>query len=200
MTTLYRLYDNAGELLYIGIAEHWPTRMTQHARDKVWFKDVADVKIIEYETREQAERAECKAIKNEHPLHNVVHAIQGADRTRRPPEPVLHRRSPTNFDHTDIAVEYWEEFNALCDALSDLLNAFSRSDEQPMTWQELTVFLADRAKVACFGDWSCRQCAEPGDDFSWPVIAQKWDQVGGQNIGYICRHCRRQYVVGGWMY
>jgi predicted GIY-YIG superfamily endonuclease len=200
VTTLYRLYDNAGALLYVGIANHWPARMNQHAREKAWWENVADVKLERYDTREDAERAEAKAIKAEHPMYNVVHAIRGTDATRQPPPPALQRRCPTAFDHTDIALRYWDQFNALCDAISDLLNAISRSDDEEMTWQELTTFLSDRAKVACFGDWSCGKCDDRSDHFSWPLIAQKWDQRGGSNIGYICRHCHRQYVVAGWMY
>lgn len=74
MTTLYRLYDNAGELLYIGIAEHWPTRMTQHARDKVWFHRIAEVRLEKHDDRASAEVDEVAAIKAESPRYNVVHS------------------------------------------------------------------------------------------------------------------------------
>lgn len=74
MTALYRLYDNAGSLLYIGIAEHWPTRMKQHAREKPWWDDVADVKLEFVPDRTLAEDVEREAIRTERPLYNVVHA------------------------------------------------------------------------------------------------------------------------------
>ena len=73
MTTLYRLYDNAGELLYIGIAEHWPSRMKQHAREKAWFPQVAELRLEKHEDRASAEVAEVAAIKAEEPRHNIAH-------------------------------------------------------------------------------------------------------------------------------
>lgn len=82
MTTLYRLYDNAGELLYIGIAEHWPSRMKQHAREKAWWDDVANVRLEKHDHRALAEAAEVAAIKAETPRHNVTHnpRAQGTER------------------------------------------------------------------------------------------------------------------------
>lgn len=83
MTTLYRLYDNAGALLYVGIAEHWPTRMKQHAREKAWWVDVVDIKLERHDDRASAEVAEREAIQAEWPLHNIVHASRRPDRQLR---------------------------------------------------------------------------------------------------------------------
>lgn len=70
---LYRFYDADGVLLYVGISKHWPERLTQHRRDKVWFDDVARVDVEYHPDRDSVERAERLAIGNERPLHNIVH-------------------------------------------------------------------------------------------------------------------------------
>lgn len=71
-TALYRLYDIADRLLYIGIAVNPPARWTGHAREKLWWQEVARITIEWYDTWELAEEAERKAIKVESPTHNVA--------------------------------------------------------------------------------------------------------------------------------
>ena len=39
-TALYRLYDDDGELLYVGITDSPGTRMAQHKAQKAWWGDV----------------------------------------------------------------------------------------------------------------------------------------------------------------
>jgi predicted GIY-YIG superfamily endonuclease len=87
VTTLYRLYDKAGALLYVGIAEHWPTRMKQHAREKAWWEDVANVATQVFAERERAADAERNAIQTERPKHNIVHARRERQRTPQQPRP-----------------------------------------------------------------------------------------------------------------
>jgi len=83
VTTLYRLYDNAGALLYVGIAEHWPTRMKQHARERAWWEDVAEVRLERHHDRASAQVAEVIAIQAEGPKHNIAHARPRRERTDR---------------------------------------------------------------------------------------------------------------------
>ena len=73
MTTLYRLFDADERLLYIGIADKWTSRMTQHAAEKAWWSDVASTRFESFPTRDEACAAEKAAIIAERPLHNVVH-------------------------------------------------------------------------------------------------------------------------------
>lgn len=73
MTTLYRLYDSADQLLYVGIAEHWGTRFNRHHETKPWFAEVANVRLEQFATRDEALRAEADVIRAEHPQHNIVH-------------------------------------------------------------------------------------------------------------------------------
>lgn len=73
-TFVYRLYSKSDVLLYVGITDNLRLRMTQHARTQPWWPQVANVEVEIYKSRRAAERAERRAIRNEHPIENVVHA------------------------------------------------------------------------------------------------------------------------------
>jgi predicted GIY-YIG superfamily endonuclease len=73
-TALYRLYDSADALLYVGIAEDPKKRWSEHAADKPWWSNVAQRDVEWFSARELAEAAERVAITSEAPLHNVRHA------------------------------------------------------------------------------------------------------------------------------
>lgn len=78
-TALYRLYDAAGHLLYVGISKFPKFRFTEHAGDKNWWHLVAE-KVIEWrDSREEALRAESEAIVKERPLYNGYHQLGGPD-------------------------------------------------------------------------------------------------------------------------
>lgn len=73
MTTLYRLRDHAGNLLYVGIAGNPGRRFEQHAGDKPWWGDVTTVTLEHYTDRATALEAERRTILAERPIHNVIH-------------------------------------------------------------------------------------------------------------------------------
>jgi hypothetical protein len=73
VTTLYRFYNTADELLYVGISEKGPERWKAHRKDKPWWTDVARTTTEHYDTRTEALDAERAAIIAEKPKHNVVH-------------------------------------------------------------------------------------------------------------------------------
>lgn len=75
---LYRHFDAAGTLLYVGISYSALHRMAEHKQMSHWFWSIARVEVVAYKTREIAMRAEQIAIRNERPLHNVVHSIREA--------------------------------------------------------------------------------------------------------------------------
>lgn len=70
---LYRLYDSAGDLLYIGISDRGPVRLTEHYRFKPWFDMVTRVEFERYPTRAMALQAEAGQIVALHPRHNIQH-------------------------------------------------------------------------------------------------------------------------------
>lgn len=83
-TTLYRMRDEVGVLLYVGVTAtvRGATRFGEHAKHKWWWPDVQSITVEHYMTREAAESAEQRAIQTEGPLHNIVHN-QPSCRTER---------------------------------------------------------------------------------------------------------------------
>ncbi|MFF8840492.1 GIY-YIG nuclease family protein [Streptomyces sp. NPDC015130] len=74
-TALYRFFDAESRLLYVGITSRLRVRMTEHARDYAgtWWPEVDKRSVDWYPTRTDAGQAERTAIKDEQPLHNVLH-------------------------------------------------------------------------------------------------------------------------------
>lgn len=70
LTTVYRLYDKAGQLLYVGTAVNPEGRWEQHAREKLWWSSVARATVEWHPSRTEALAAERAAIQSEEPLHN----------------------------------------------------------------------------------------------------------------------------------
>lgn len=72
-TALYRHFDSAGRLLYVGISLSAINRLWQHERHSNWFAAVAMVRIEWLESRELALQAERLAVIKERPAHNIQH-------------------------------------------------------------------------------------------------------------------------------
>ncbi|MER8003052.1 GIY-YIG nuclease family protein [Streptomyces sp. NPDC095613] len=69
-TALYRFFDDAGSLLYVGITNDLHQRWEGHARDKFWWHLATRIEVIWHKTRDEAEQAERAAIRNETPVYN----------------------------------------------------------------------------------------------------------------------------------
>ncbi|MFI8191403.1 GIY-YIG nuclease family protein [Streptomyces sp. NPDC085946] len=69
-TALYRLYNVAGDLLYVGISNNPENRLRGHRSDKSWWHEVDGVSIHWFDTRYKASVAEAEAIAVEKPRHN----------------------------------------------------------------------------------------------------------------------------------
>jgi len=69
-TALYRLYDDSGQLLYIGITRSPAWRWYKHASCSPWWPQVRRREIVWYDTRPEARAAEIEAIGAERPIHN----------------------------------------------------------------------------------------------------------------------------------
>lgn len=85
MTTLYRLFDKAGVLLYVGIAGNPGRRFQQHRGAKLWWGMVARITVEHFETRELAAKAEICAIQTEAPAHNISGRVEGRPSATRLP-------------------------------------------------------------------------------------------------------------------
>ena len=74
-TAVYEFYDKADELLYVGISGSLPARLEQHDRDKLWWRDVARVRVQHHDSREYAEHRERWLIREARPRWNVAHSL-----------------------------------------------------------------------------------------------------------------------------
>lgn len=70
-TCVYRAYDAAERLLYVGISMNLDGRLAKH-RSAAWWPAVAEVTVQWFDGREAAKAAEREAISRENPLHNVA--------------------------------------------------------------------------------------------------------------------------------
>jgi predicted GIY-YIG superfamily endonuclease len=70
---LYRCFDGAGALLYVGVTSDGPKRFRRHGNDREWWPQVARIDIEHFTTKEELLRAETKAIRQERPRHNTLH-------------------------------------------------------------------------------------------------------------------------------
>lgn len=69
-TTLYRLYDNRGRLLYVGISLSALLRLRQH-RQKGWWPKTTRCTFEHFPSRKLAAAAELRAIRDEKPRFNI---------------------------------------------------------------------------------------------------------------------------------
>ena len=70
---LYRYYDDADRLLYIGISDELTGRVSGHSKGSSWMDFAVRSTITRYPSRAKAAAAEIEAIKDEHPLFNFKH-------------------------------------------------------------------------------------------------------------------------------
>lgn len=71
---LYRFYDKAGQLLYVGISLHAAVRAMDHRRDKTWWPLVSRIDVKHYRSKGWTKMLvlEQRAIETERPLFNVM--------------------------------------------------------------------------------------------------------------------------------
>jgi len=67
---LYRHYDAANTLLYVGVSLNALLRLQQH-KTSHWFDDITRVDIQKFASRQEVLEAERVAITSEHPVHNI---------------------------------------------------------------------------------------------------------------------------------
>ena len=95
---LYRLFDDSGTLLYVGITNDVRQRFAAHATTQPWWGEVADCRTEFFSTRTALDAAERVAIQSESPRYNK------RLRAPRPRGPVLRSRIE------DLVVPIGEDF------------------------------------------------------------------------------------------
>lgn len=99
-TAVYRLYDRAGALLYVGISVRPDTRFEEHRQTKRWWSQVATREITWHQDRYAAEVEEYGVIQREDPPYNTRHSPRRRaerDRSKRQPYST-HEASPDAYD------------------------------------------------------------------------------------------------------
>lgn len=71
-TQLYRHFDSAGGLLYVGISLFAVYRLAQHLNGSRWADQISMITIEKFPSREAADRAETEAIAREKPKFNIA--------------------------------------------------------------------------------------------------------------------------------
>jgi hypothetical protein len=70
---LYRHYNAAAELLYVGISLNTFARLAGHRDHSAWFAEISHIKLDTFQTKEAALEAEKIAIQKERPKFNIRH-------------------------------------------------------------------------------------------------------------------------------
>lgn len=68
---LYRHYDAAGVLLYVGVSLNVVIRLTQHRIASKWYDEIRRIDVEPFPDKLSALKAEAIAIRNEKPRHNI---------------------------------------------------------------------------------------------------------------------------------
>jgi predicted GIY-YIG superfamily endonuclease len=72
-TTLYRVFDAADSLMYVGISSRRNLRrLAEHEHGKPWWTEARRVSLQHFPTREDAAEAERDAIRDERPKYNIA--------------------------------------------------------------------------------------------------------------------------------
>lgn len=123
-TTVYRFYDSADVLLYVGVTSNMSSRFRAHGMGKSWWSQVARKTMTLYGTRDEAEAEEARAILAENPVHNIVRHTAKAPKPARKqmtasPKPAVKatplRTMPRRYSFTLSA-----DFQAKIDAYAKL--------------------------------------------------------------------------------
>ena len=70
-TQLYRHYGADGSLLYVGVSLSTVQRLSQHRDGSGWFTEIKRIEVEDFLTRQEALRAETRAIIEEDPKYNI---------------------------------------------------------------------------------------------------------------------------------
>ena len=108
-TQLYRHFNAANELLYVGISLSTVVRLSQHKEGSKWYSDIAKVVIENFESRQAALDAEKIAVQSENPKHNVQLKKKLKElnkEIRRSPDFILEEKAKVVRRHVEYDLTY----------------------------------------------------------------------------------------------
>lgn len=97
-TTLYRHYNNKGELLYVGISIVPGERQESHRKSAPWWQQVANIRLEHFSTPIEAKIAEDKAIATEDPVYNILGRKRRKKGEFYNPQEILGYFAPSKLD------------------------------------------------------------------------------------------------------
>lgn len=94
---LYRVFNDAGDLLYVGATTNPGSRFNHHALHKPWWDEAASMTMERFATVDELMVAEADAIATEGPRYNEIHTHKPAPwsrkRDRSPGEGTIYQRA-----------------------------------------------------------------------------------------------------------
>lgn len=81
-SSVYRMYDKGGVLIYVGLTDRGHLRQADHLASKAWAREIAETHWEHFDTREEAAHRERDLIEEKHPQHNVVYRSPDAEPDR----------------------------------------------------------------------------------------------------------------------
>ena len=91
--TLYRLYGEDRDLLYVGISGSVLRRIKEHRQVASWWDQVVLIETEEFKNQIAARGAEMRAIRAENPRYNVARDWERHKAIRHPPLPPIVART-----------------------------------------------------------------------------------------------------------
>jgi hypothetical protein len=185
---LYRMYDAAGVLLYIGISTSAVRRLTEHVASQPWIAEVARVDIETHDVdRARMLEIERDAIVAERPRYNHTH-----NTAREPYEPsdvvLLHDLTTwPDLPHLMALVRAVDEYARRLDALS-------RKGGPVPTRRQFIEGMTMAVRCLPLGDSTCKCRLRWDMDFPVRVYATSPDFLAAV---YQCQECGT-YRKSGW--
>jgi len=154
-TTLYRYFDSKGQLLYVGITKNQFDRLNQHSRNSTWMPFIASATFHHFETREEALRAETKAIATELPKFNKAGPVIEPDDLNHFIDLITnkladdwHSQLAVKVANTMLELNQFSEANEITKLGFSLSASFDWTDDG-----ETRVVLCDKCKKLTDSKW-----------------------------------------------
>lgn len=158
-TTLYRLFDEGGVLLYIGIAGNPGRRLDDHAGDKPWWGEVASATMAHFPSRDAARDAEVAAIRAENPRYNIAELPREHDDTAPPTFDVTVSGKPVPHGQPGTYRHHGCSCGPCMKAHRDWMNESNRARRERLRADPSA---APHGRVHTYSGWGCRceECKE----------------------------------------
>lgn len=198
-TALYRLFDTAGVLLYVGISVDPKQRFKEHKhgngrnKAKEWWPDVVTAELDWFDSRSEAETAESFAIVTEHPRHNTAKTgAYAASRFRHrwlqerlggpcpePDVPVVRWRAwaeaAIEIAGHEVPAESWWEASRPCNRLiAEQRDAAARFGRPVRTHIPRPLRAEDLIRLTRHRHGHCELCREPYPCTAVRVVADRF--------------------------